>query len=216
VFLANLYKGIGGPFLLVMLAGTIKKQWHITRWQLAPLMMIAFFNVVIAMGFLITTRFLSSRYVMMLSLVLALFIPLLLERLLQFARDKGREKLAIRLVGLLLIYCAIDAYVSFGTDRSYLREGGEWIAANTPEQIALLTNNRAVAYYSERVEDYDLAPVIISEEDILQTASGALIAFEEDTPTVNLFAEPRVAAAVEEVIRFGPESSRQLVIYRRL
>ncbi|MEZ5490057.1 MAG: hypothetical protein R3F50_07025 [Gammaproteobacteria bacterium] len=215
VFITYLVKGIGTPFLLIMLAGGLARQWSLPRWQLIPLLTVIAVNCLIAMGFLVTTRFLSSRYVMLMSLVFVLFVPLLLNRLLSAAQAAGKEKRYFWLVGSLLVYCAIDAYVSFGANKDYLRDAGEWIAQNSGPQATLLTNNRTVAYYSERIDDYDIVPVLLTESEILQLPAGSLIAYEEDTASLGLFSRASTETAVEEIIRIGPETSRQVVIYRR-
>ncbi len=215
VMLTYLCRGIGGPFLIIMLAGLLSRTWKIPRRQSAPLFTVILVNALIVLAFLIATRFLSSRYLMLLCIVLALFVPLMLSRMLTMAQAR-HQRFIPKLMGLLLLYCAIDAYFSFGADRSYLKEAGDWIAQNTSESTILLTNNRLVAYYSRRVEDYDELQVAMSEEDILQLTPGTLIGFEEDTPTVGLFESDPVRTAVEEVIRFGEESGRQLVVYRKL
>ena len=214
VMITYLFRGIGGPFLIIMLSGLISRTWQLPRRQCAPLLTVILVNGLIAWGFLIATRFLSTRYVMLLCIVLALFIPLLLSRLLTMALAK-HQRYVPKLIGLLLFYCAVDAYISFGADRDYLREAGDWVAQNTPESATLLTNNRVVAYYSKRVEDYDELQIMMTEDDILRLSTGNLIGFEEDTFTVGLFEQEAVRTAVEEVIRFGDESGRQLIIYSR-
>ncbi|MCB1671428.1 MAG: hypothetical protein R3F41_18695 [Gammaproteobacteria bacterium] len=215
ILLAFFLKGIGGPMLLALLAGLVRRIKPVPRWQLAPLIMVIAINTLIAMAFLITTRFLSSRYVMLMCLVCVVYVPLVLARLRQSAVEAGRGRSNSWLVGLLLSYCAVDAYYSFGEDKHYLQDAGEWIAANSNPGITLLTNNRTVAYYSERSEDYDLIPILLTEADILHVPPGSLIAFEEDTSTMGLFDSAGMRRAVEEVIRIGPESGRQVVIYRR-
>ena len=214
VMITYLFRGIGAPFLIIMLAGLLSRAWRIPRRQSTPLLTVVMVNGLIAWGFLIATRFLSTRYVMLLCIVLALFIPLLLSRILTMAQAK-HQRYVPKLIGLLLLYCAVDAYISFGANRGYLREAGDWIAQNTPESTRLLTNNRVVAYYSRRVEDYDELQIMLTEDDILQLSAGNLIGFEEDTYTVGLFEREAVQTAVEEVIRFGDESGRQLIIYSR-
>ncbi|MBT8147899.1 MAG: hypothetical protein KJN90_13665 [Gammaproteobacteria bacterium] len=216
VMTTYLFRGIGGPFLIIMLSGIVSRTWRIPVRQSAPLLTVIMVNGLIALGFLVATRFLSTRYVMLLCIVLALFVPLLLSRILTMALAK-HQRFIPKLMGLLLFYCAVDAYISFGADRSYLREAGDWMAQNTPESTTILTNNRVVAYYSNRVEDYDELQITLTEDDILQLTSGNLIGFEEDSSTVGLFDREAVRSAVEEVIRFGDdESRRQLIIYSRL
>jgi len=216
VLTAFLGRGIGGPFLIVMLAGMMQKLWYLPRWQLTPLLIAVLANIFIALAFLVTTRFLSSRYVLLACLVLVVFMPLLLIRLHRMASGSGRGKLSRRLIGFLLLYCAVDAYISFGADKEYVREAGQWIARNSQAQAALLTNNRIVAYYSQRIEDYDRVPIVLSITDVLQTPAGTLIAFEEDNSSVGFFADPRLEGTVEEINRIGPEPGQQIVIYRRL
>ena len=215
VMVTYLFRGIGGPFLIVMLAGLLSRAWRIPGRQSAPLLAVILVNSLIALGFLIATRFLSTRYVMLLCIVLALFIPLLLSRMLTMAQAK-HQRFIPKLIGLLLFYCAVDAYISFGADRGHLIEAGNWIAQNTPESATLLTNNRIVAYYSNRVEDYDELQIMLTEDDILQLTAGNLIGFEEDNSTVGLFDRETIRTAVTEVIRFGDDSERQLIIYSRL
>jgi len=215
VMITYLLRGIGGPFLIIMLSGVLSRTWRVPRRQSAPLLTVILVNGLIALGFLVATRFLSTRYVMLLCIVLALFVPLLLSRILTMALAK-HQRFVPKLIGLLLFYCAVDAYISFGADRNYLREAGDWIAQNTPESTTVLTNNRVVAYYSSRIEDYDELQITLTEDDILRLSTGNVIGFEEDNSTVGLFDRAAVRAAVEEVIRFGDESGRQLVIYNRL
>ena len=215
VMLTYLFRGIGGPFLIIMLTGLISRTWKVPPRQSAPLLTAALVNGLIVLGFLIATRFLALRYFMLLCIVLAIFVPLILSRMLTMAQAK-HQRFIPKLMGLLLVYCAIDAYFSFGADRGYLREAGDWVAENTPESATLVTNNRLVAYYSRRVVDYDDLQITLSGEDILQLAPGALIGFEEDTPTIGLFESDPIRTVVEEVMRFGEASGRQLVIYRKL
>lgn len=215
VMIAFLFRGIGGPFLIVVIAGLLNRVWRIPRYQSAPLLVVVLINSLIALGFLVTTRFLSTRYVMLLCIVVALFVPLVLSRLILLARNKGNSKITGRLIGLLLLYCAVDAYISFGADRSYLREAGDWVSQNTPETTELLTNNRVFAYYSRRVENYDDLQIVLTRDQILQLDPGTLIGFEEDTSTIGLFDSPELQSAVDEVIRFGDESERQLIVFKK-
>ncbi len=216
ILLVLFFQGIGGPLLLVMLAGFVRRIRLVPRWQLLPLLVVILMNGLIAITFLITTRFLTVRYVQLMCLICVVFVPLLLARLriAALASDRGRGY--HWLVGILFSYCAVDAYVSFGTDKSYLREAGEWIAQNSSPTVNLLANNRAVAYYSERIEEYDLVPILLTEGDVISLPAGSLVAFEEDTSSLGLFDNDRLRRSVEEVTRTGADSGRQVVIYRRL
>ena len=120
----------------------------------------ALINLGILIGFVLITRFVSARYGMLLSLLVALVIPLLLHR----ALDASRGRRVSVAVVLLFTYCVIDSFVSFGERKTFLQDSIDWVQSNEIS-APFLTNNHTLAYASERVEAYDKAPRYLSPQN---------------------------------------------------
>ena len=216
ILLANLFNGIGGPFLIVLAIGHFKKLCAIEKHNFAPILAILLVNGLILFLFIIVTRFLSSRYTMLLCLVLALFVPLILDRLLQWSGSAGKKVLVTRLIAVFLLYCAIDAYISFGSTKNYLYDAADWIAENSSPGTMVLTNNTAIAYFSGKVQEYDLTQRNLTEEEVLQTSPGSFIAVETTPVMRQLFQSNAISSRVEQLIAFPDDEEQRLVVYRRI
>ena len=172
-------------------------------------------NSLILFLFILLTRFLSSRYAMVFCIVLSLFVPLVLDRLLQQSKSGNNKELSLRVVGIFFLYCAIDAYISFGTNKNYLYDAAEWVAQNS-EANAVITNNHAIAYFSGRVENYDLTTRLLTEDEILQASAGSLIAVELNYDMTQLLNSDTINSRVQLLVSFPDEASPRLVVYRKL
>lgn len=104
-------------------------------------------NVVITFGFLAENSFLTKRYLMALSLVLMIWVPFALDKLLQTATDTRKQFIAGFTMLAILLY-SIGGIFDFGYSKSYIRHAGDWLAVNVPANAALYANDNQVMYYS--------------------------------------------------------------------
>lgn len=214
ILLANLFNGIGGPFFWVLVYGAFQKQLRITRAVALPVFLFMLTNAVVLLGFLFVTRYLTSRYAILFSLMLALLIPQLLAYYLE-NKSAPRRRIARVVLGIFLAYCAIDAYITFGDRKRYVFDAIEWVAQNADDG-ALLTNNHAVAYRSGKVENYDKIERNLTATDILQTTPGDLVVIEMNFPMEKLLDSPGLAGVLERVVAFTDDEEERLLILRRV
>ena len=62
ILLANLISAIGVPYLLVVIVARLKRKIRLDREIAVPLIFYLCMNLLILLGFLLLTRYLSSRY----------------------------------------------------------------------------------------------------------------------------------------------------------
>jgi len=214
ILIPNIFNAIGGPFLLTLLAGVIKKHLLLPRPQTTPLLFVVAINLVILAAFLFVTRFLTSRYAMMLALMLAIFVPFVLNRFLPSGELSGTSW-RVRLVVLLMVYCAVDAYISFGENKDYIYEAVDWINANADADTQLITNNQLIAYGSQRIDAYDQITRNLTEEQIIQAGAGTLFAIENNTEMQRLLAEDHVSGDLETLLILPDEQNQELIIFQK-
>lgn len=214
ILLANLFSALGGPYVIILFLGSIYKQLRLERRVAAPFIVYTCINLLILLGFLILTRYLSSRYAMLMCLMLVLFVPITLLHLLESAKRTGRNSVRY-MIAILLTYCAIDSYYSFGESKAYVQDSIDWIAENTADSSGLVTNNHAIAYFSGKVEEYDLVLRNLTVEDILASSVDATIAAELTFETRNLLARQGIAEKLELLVSF-PEDEPRIVLYQRV
>jgi len=214
ILMANLFNGIGGAFLLVLLFGLYRRQFKMPRSVVIPVALYLLVNIGILFTFLFITRYLSSRYAMLFCLLLALMVPVILAQLLTSGVDNRR-----RLMPLLLVffsYCAIDSYYSFGHSKSFVFDSVEWIEENAESSASLLTNNHAIAYSSGMVENYDKIPRFLTETELLSTSTGDLIAIEMHFEMMQVLENESLASSLELLTSFSDEDDPGIAIYRRV
>ena len=214
--IANVFNGIGGPYFIILVVGYFRKMLGIPRSIYLPLLAVLIVNLVILFVFIMITRFLAGRYTMLLAIVLALFVPIVLNRILLWADSTNRKRPVNFILGLLLIYCTFDSFISFGYNKNYIYEAALWVNENSTEQTLVLTNDHATAYFSGRVENYDLVPLNLSEQDILQAVAGSLIVIDSNYDMRALFSTEIISTNVELIKFFPDESDQRLLVYRKL
>ena len=224
ILAVSLTSAVGLPYLVVIGIASVRVWLGETRRaaigladrlgvEKDALILIAGFaliNLGILIGFVLITRFVSARYGMLLSLLVALVIPLLLHR----AFDASRGRRVSVAVVLLFTYCVIDSFVSFGERKTFLQDSIDWVQSNEIS-APFLTNNHTLAYASERVEAYDKAPRYLSPKTLLEASANTLIVIElneQMRETMRSFVD---SGEGENVIAFPAESPR-IGIYRRL
>ena len=170
----------------------------------------ALINLGILIGFVLITRFISARYGMLLSLLVALLIPLLLYRALEASRRRGTRLVIV----LLFTYCLVDSFFSFGERKTFLQDSIDWVQSNEIS-APLLTNNHTLAYASERVAAYDKTPRYLSLKTLRETPTNTLLVIELNAQMRETMRLLVANGDAETVIAFPPESPR-VGIYRRL
>ena len=215
ILLANLVTGVGGPYLIILIIGLFKNRLSLNREVAIPVAFYLCINFLILLGFIIVTRYLSSRYAMLMCILLVLFIPSIVLHLLDNARISGRKSI-VYMVAVFFCYCAIDSYYSFGKSKSYVRDSIEWIAQNTDDSSELVTNNHAIAYFSGKVEDYDLVQRNLTEQEILSSEIGDTIAAELTFQTKNLLERNTVVDKLKVLAYFPKTKTKRIVILERV
>jgi hypothetical protein len=216
ILLANLFNGIGGPFFWLLLYGFIRKYMRIERNVAIPILFFMILNALILFVFLFITRYLSSRYAMLLSLMLALAVPLVIARIIDSLKGKPFEKLGLRVVILFLAYCAFDAYISFGVSKDFVFDSVDWIAEHTEAGNGVVTNNHAIAYFSGKVENYDQILRHLTEGEIIAAKPEDFIALEMHFDMTQLVASDAVRQLLKFETAFPSVDDQQIAIYRRV
>ncbi|MDR2212217.1 MAG: hypothetical protein LBE21_01125 [Pseudomonadales bacterium] len=113
-------------------------------------------SVVALTLFMFIMHFLIQRYAVLLCLVLMTQVPRLLDYLAGMARVRGFMPRFCWALGLFCVYYLADSFVSFGYSRAYMEQAIAWTRSEVPASAMLHTNDRAIAYGSGLVADYDL------------------------------------------------------------
>ena len=215
ILIVNLLTGVGGPYLIILIIGLFKNRLSLNRDVAIPVAFYLCINFLILLGFIIVTGYLSSRYTMLMCILLVLFIPSIVLHLLDNARISGRKSI-VYMVAVFFCYCAIDSYYSFGKSKSYVRDSIEWIAQNTDDSSELVTNNHAIAYFSGKVEDYDLVQRNLTEQEILSSEIGDTIAAELTLQTKNLLERNTIVDKLKVLAYFPSTETKRIVILERV
>jgi hypothetical protein len=216
ILLANLFNAIGGPYLTVLLLGYFsKKRMSLERHITTPVIFYILINALILTAFLIITRFLSSRYAMLLCIMLVVFVPLIIQHFYSAIKEPSRRKAQLAFA-IFLSYCAIDSYYSFGEEKPYITDSIEWIRENTDTSAKLLTNNHSIAYFSGKVSEYDQVQRNLTEEAIFATGVGDTIAAELTFETKQTLEKSSVSRKIEFLTAFPNEKNQRIVLYKRV
>lgn len=188
LLVANVISGIGPPLLVLIAAWKMKLSPRLERSAFFVLAGYFAMNLVIVTLFVFLTRFLPSRYTMVLALVSLIFIVLLIKEILRYAQTKNTT-LIHGALGFLLLYCAVGSYYSFGAKKTYVADSIEWLAQEEFRPLPLLTNNHAIAYSSGKIENYDRIPRNLTSQSIAAMELDSLLAVEMNREMAELMAE---------------------------
>lgn len=213
VLFVTVFHAVSGPYFWLLLYGARRGFVRMSP-AAAPLAACALANLLLLVAFLYLTRFLSSRYAVMLGLMLALQVPFVVRGILDAVRRSRWRDFAVRMLVLFFFYCALDSHVSFGPRNAWLAEAAARVAADPAS--GLVTNSRFIAYHSGKVEEYDRVPRRLSAEEILAARPGDLVAVElfHETEAVLAAAPVRAGLALEAVFR--DRDGPRFAVYRRV
>ena len=215
ILLVNLLTGISGPYLIILTIGLFKNQLRVNREIGIPIVFYLCINFLILISFIIVTRYLSSRYAMLMCILLVLFVPGVVLNILENAKASGRKSVPY-IIAIFFSYCAIDSYFSFGESKSYVKDTIEWIAENTEGSAGLVTNNHAVAYFSGKVDDYDLVKRNLSEKEILSSEIGDTIVAELTFEMKGLLDNKTIAERLNLLAYFPSAGTRRIAVFKRV
>lgn len=215
LLIAKILNGVGAPLFLLLAARTTKQRAKIDSSILLSLYSYFFVNFIIVFIFVFVTRYLPGRHTMILSLVFLVFLSLLAKELLNFSRQMKTPLMRGSLY-LLLVYCTVDSYYSFGYKKEFIPNSNQWLKQNSPLSQRLLTNNQAIAYASEKIENYDRVSANVSTEEILNAGSDALLVIEMNLAMATLMKELVEEGTIKFEIGFPAGPQPRMAIYRTM
>ena len=216
VLIVKLFSGVGGPFFWLLVYGGYKRSVKVEPNAYLPIVFFLVTNVVIVFMFILITRYVSSRYAMLFCLLLVLFVPIVIAKIIQKLNQSAIRNIGMRMVILFFGYCAFDSFISFGQSKTFVFDSVDWIAAQSASNSGLLTNNHAVAYYSGKVEDYDQIIRFLTESEIQNTTPNDLIAIEMHFEMSELVESASIKPLLEFQAAFPSIDDQQLAIYKRV
>jgi hypothetical protein len=180
LLVVKLVSGFGVPALLVLFYGWRTRTLALASPALRPLLFNAGIAFVVLLAFLLLTRFLSTRYTLLFCLLLLPLLPLVIDTALERLPQLPRAALVKGMAGFLLLFCLVDAHISFGRSKQSLQEASEWLRDNAGAGAVLLTNSNYVAYHSGLVADYDKVYRYVDDSILDSSAPGTLLAMSLD------------------------------------
>ena len=108
-------------------------------------------NLITLCGFLTSKYFLAGRYPIPLALILIIPLPFLAQLAYQQLQKKAFSKTQTNIAKITLIFfiaLTFDGLISTGASKDYLKDAGQWIAANKDKDALLFTNNQFVSFYA--------------------------------------------------------------------
>ena len=215
LLLISIANAIGLPLLGILIVG-LKTQFNSLRESnIKVLLATMLVNFTIVFGFIFVTRFLPSRYSMVLAISIAAIISVLVGQWFT-ANSKHSTPWQKYLPYLIVTYLFIDSYVSFGRSTSYIDEGIQWLAAEQLQQGQLITNTASIGYFSRAVEDYDQTSDDAFKEKVARAKPGDFIAVETHQSLTSFIEEQLESRQFEQLVAFPKDSTARLIIYRRV
>ena len=216
ILFVKLFQGIGGPFFWLLAYGAFKRTISLDRLKVIPIFIFLLTNLTIVFVFITITKFVSTRYSMLFCLALILFIPLILDKIIERVQQTSLKILYNRVLILFFGYCAFDSFISFGSPKTYINESLTWYQAENHLHKRLITNNHAIAYFSGEIENYDKVARVISEEEILDLETNDLIFLETNYEALQIIGRESVSPYINLQTAFPNRENMQIAVYRRV
>jgi hypothetical protein len=214
LLIISIANAVGLPLLTVLFVGLIKQLKMLNLQRTKVLLAVILVNFIIAFGFIYVTRFLPSRYSMILAISIAALIPILVNQwFIEISSPPSRwQRLAPFLV---VIYLFVDSYISFGRPTNYIDNAVTWLDSEQLQVGQLITNESAIAYFSQVVEDYDRVSNDVFVNKITNAKIGDFVAIETRQPLGLLIEEHLQSDQFELLAAFPEEAKARILIYRR-
>ncbi|QFU74215.1 hypothetical protein EY643_00335 [Halioglobus maricola] len=148
----NICRAITWPWMIVLIWGRLSGMLgRLRRDDVTLLRAHALIALLYLALFMLINRFMLERYSMQLVLFLLLYLPFLLNTL----WGAGGWRKAIVLV--LLVGMSLDTVVTGDRDKLFVRDATEWVRENTATDVSIASNEKYIAYFSERTFDWSTA-----------------------------------------------------------
>jgi hypothetical protein len=214
LLLISIANALGLPLLTVLVVGLVKQLKNLKDSKAKVLLAVILVNFMIVFGFIYVTRFLPSRYSMILAISITALIPILVSH--WFTENWSRPNRWQRLAPFLVVsYLFIDSYVSFGRSTDYIDNAIAWLESEQLQQGQLITNESAIGYFSHLVEDYDRVSSDVFLTKIAATKIGDLVAVETRQSLGFSIEEHLKPSQFELLAAFPDDAKPRILIYRR-
>jgi hypothetical protein len=213
--LATILESLGLIVAPLLAYGYLKKLHRIDDNARHILLLWGTTAVVILFGFILLTRFTTTRYTLTLGLVLLVLVPFIVDRLWSMASARGRLQQFTVCLALALSYQFVDSYLSFGASKSHLEEASAWINSHTRASSPLLTNEIYLAYSSGRVSDYDLVRRDMEPQLLSQSRPGSIFALTPRRSFETLLQSEIDRGALRLLQRFPAERGADLLVLEK-
>jgi len=215
ILFITFFNGLGAYFW-ILAYGLWQRQIDLQQLSQRPLLAAMLINAIILIVFLYLTRYLSSRYAILLCLLLATQVPIVVLEVLERTTNSRWRRPATGALFLFCIYCFFDAYTSFGDDRDYLLDAAAFAAAEAGSTGAVITNNHSIAYFSGLVQNYDEVPRAPSEETVLATGPEDVIVLEMVPELADLLGNEDLRRQFRLQASFPDSDDPIIQVFRRL
>lgn len=216
LLLIKLITSFGMPSLLLFLYAY--KQGNLEFRD--PTLRVMFAFMIVAFGillvFLALTRFITTRYTLLFCLTTLPMLVLTIDNFIGPLLRSPRRKLLQGILGALALFSIIDAHISFGDSERSLDAAVEWLSNNTVQGDQVFTNSNYVAYFSGRVEDYDLVNRYISAEDISNTSLGTIVVLTTSRSINAEIARSTQYQKIELLAAYPDQDEPDILIFRRM
>ena len=215
ILIMTIFYGISGPYFWLLALGGWMRAWQFDRSKWLPLIAFALVNVLILLTFLYITRYLSSRYAMLLCILVVMQVPFVVATFLDRSVNSKRGQSARMLLMLFAVYCLMDAHISFGRSKDYLLQAANYTETQVGANSNVLTNNHTIAFFSGEVTDYDEVERIITADQIRQMQPGDLLVVEMISEVVALLEDDQIQRMLTPQTAFPSEAERRVAVYQR-
>lgn len=175
VLVACIVDSLGLAVVPVMIYGAIQRIVKIPQPALAVIVSWLVVALLILVMFIFLTRFVTTRYTLLLGVLVLVFVPFVIDRGWSLAASAARKGFG-RWMVLLLVFATLDAHLSFGASKLHLDAASQWINDSTRRAAPLLTNEIHIAYQSGKVDNYDEVRRELPGGNILAAPAGTIIA----------------------------------------
>ena len=173
-------------------------------------------NLTVMAIFFAERMFFSKRYLIALTLILLLWVPFALDKLLR--SPHARQRVIAYLAMIALFASSLGVVTNSGASKNYLRDAGEWLAANVSANDGFYANDIQLAYYS-KLYGNDIFAVMRKNDDInvvqaakWQPYTYAALRLTKNKP--NHFAGVIKHNRARIVKQFQNQSGDQVIIYK--
>ncbi len=148
-YLARVIMNLSFLYSALVVYGWWRRAFSFSRPAVSVLLGYILINVLVTSLFLAQHLFLSKRYLIALTLILMLWVPFALDRLIQSWQKKETPSWLMPLIVSLIILASLGGIFDFGYSKAYLRQAGDWLAERVPAAASLYSNDYQILYYSK-------------------------------------------------------------------